>query len=131
MAWRDLLGRIDCPHCGHPAGMKITEDRAGKPFGNCDVKCHGQLRIGDKDNYRVGLFYARYPHVARCGQNPVTVTGEENPVTVTEKKKEIVHGAAAATTKPHGGQVSVTVPARVAKSSFASALDLLTGVKNT
>ena len=132
MAHRDMLGRINCPYCGEKDGMKITEDKSGNPFGNCDVSCHGQLRVGDKHSYRVSKFYSNYPHIRKCGapvtvteeSAPVTVTGEKAPVTLTAAQKEMIQGAAASIkAKPSSG-AAISVPA---KRSFADDLALLLG----
>lgn len=130
MAHRDLLGRIDCPYCGMVQGAKITEDKSGNPFGNCDLGCYGQLRIGDKSGYRKSAFYKRYPGVKKAGGNPVTVTGGKIPVTVTEEKQEAVHGTAAATTEPGGVQVPVPVTAKLKAKTYAESLAELLGHKS-
>jgi hypothetical protein len=57
---RPVLGHIDCPACGTVAGMSITHDRNGEPYGYCEANCDAQLRIGGKAR-RVAAFIARYP----------------------------------------------------------------------
>lgn len=84
------LGRIDCPHCGTQNGMLIKADKNLEPFGFCDMKCRGQLRVGG-NGYRVGLFRGRYRWADPAAEKPVTVTepqAAEKPVTVTETKTE-------------------------------------------
>ncbi|SHL45283.1 hypothetical protein SAMN05216428_102449 [Nitrosospira sp. Nsp11] len=86
MAKGDLLGKIECPCCGTPGGMRVTEDKNGQPFGYCEATCNVQMRLGGS-GYRVDQFYKKYPGVRRPGAVTVTVTGEggaqEKPVTVT------------------------------------------------
>lgn len=60
---REILGHIDCPHCGTAKGMRITPDRNGAPFGYCEANCSGQLKVGG-DARRVAAFVARYPWAA-------------------------------------------------------------------
>lgn len=60
---REILGHIDCPHCGTAKGMRITADRNGAPFGYCEANCSGQLKVGG-DARRVAAFVARYPWAA-------------------------------------------------------------------
>jgi hypothetical protein len=63
MAKGDILGFIDCPHCGHLDGMRITEDKNGAPFGYCTGNCMGQLRVGG-DTERVTAFLKKHPTIA-------------------------------------------------------------------
>ncbi len=72
---RIQLGRIDCPTCGLAAGMRITHDKNGAPFGYCDAGCNQQLRIGGSA-YRVTQFLKRYPW---AGASTVTDTETEPP----------------------------------------------------
>lgn len=59
---REILGHIDCPHCGLDKGMRITLDKSGAPFGYCEGDCSGQMRVGG-NAARVAKFYARHPHL--------------------------------------------------------------------
>lgn len=84
---REILGHIDCPACGTVAGMRITHDKNGEPFGYCEAECSQQLRIGG-DARRVRKFMERYPHLG--GAAPVSDTKtlplphvEAAPVSVT------------------------------------------------
>lgn len=63
---REILGHIDCPHCGHEAGMRITLDKSGAPFGFCEANCNGQMRIGG-NAARVAAFYRKHPHLKQPG----------------------------------------------------------------
>lgn len=63
MKVREVLGHIDCPTCGTKAGMRITHDKNGHPFGYCESNCDQQIRIGGKA-HRVAAFLARYPWAA-------------------------------------------------------------------
>lgn len=67
MKLREILGHIDCPHCGTAGGMRVTPDRNGAPFGYCEANCGGQLRVGG-DRRRVDAFYAKHPNVRRSDQ---------------------------------------------------------------
>lgn len=90
MKIRDILGHIDCPTCGTVAGMRITPDKNGDPFGYCEANCGQQLRIGG-DKRRVRDFIALYPW-ASGAENPVTVTEPKTapePVTVTPEKPPV------------------------------------------
>ncbi len=60
---KKIHGRIDCPCCGTEDGVRITEDKNGKPFGFCDAKCGVQIRIGG-DAYREAEFKKHYPAIA-------------------------------------------------------------------
>lgn len=60
MAEKTILGHIDCPTCGTKAGMRITHDKNGEPFGYCEAECNQQMRIGG-DKRRVKAFVARFP----------------------------------------------------------------------
>lgn len=60
----ELLGYIDCPHCGLEDGMRVTEDKNGEPFGFCEAECDGQLRVGGKAR-RVEKFYQLHPHLRK------------------------------------------------------------------
>lgn len=59
---KEILGHIDCPHCGYTDGMRITLDKSGAPFGFCEANCNGQMRIGG-NVARVKAFYAKHPHL--------------------------------------------------------------------
>lgn len=67
---REVLGHIDCPTCGTKAGMRITHDKNGEPFGFSEACCNQQMRVGG-DARRVAAFINRYPWAAG---KPVTVT---------------------------------------------------------
>lgn len=71
---KTVLGHIDCPTCGTKAGMRITHDKNGDPYGYCEASCSQQLRIGG-DKHRVAAFLARFPWAK--GAAPVTATGTE------------------------------------------------------
>lgn len=92
MIEKKVFGHIDCPHCGYKAGMRITADKKGAPFGFCEANCDGQLRIGGKPR-RVEQFFKTYPHIAAAmQQKPVTVTApetSEKPVTEQQAEAEI------------------------------------------
>lgn len=60
---KEVLGHIDCPTCGTKAGMRVTLDRNGEPFGFSEACCNQQLRVGG-DKRRVAAFVARYPWAA-------------------------------------------------------------------
>lgn len=66
MAKGDLLGHINCPSCGTPGGMRITEDKNGSPFGYCEANCSQQMRVGGTP-HRIAQFYKTYPHIKRPG----------------------------------------------------------------
>lgn len=72
---REILGYIDCPHCGEAERMRVTPDKSGAPFGYCE-ECNGQLRIGGNST-RVEAFYRKNPAVKRPGQ-----AGEAAPIVV-------------------------------------------------
>jgi hypothetical protein len=74
MAKGDVLGMIDCPHCGLKGGMRITEDKNGQPFGFCEAECDGQLRVGGKPR-RVEMFYKLHPHLKKKGESPAATAG--------------------------------------------------------
>jgi len=63
---KEILGHINCPHCGYENGMRITVDKSGAPFGYCEADCNGQMRIGGNPG-RVAKFYAKYPNIKRPG----------------------------------------------------------------
>lgn len=63
---KEILGHINCPHCGYENGMRITLDKSGAPFGYCEADCNGQMRIGGNPG-RVAKFYAKYPHIKAPG----------------------------------------------------------------
>lgn len=69
MAKGDLLGFMDCPVCGYQAGMKVTEDKNGQPFGFCEQNCDAQLRVGGKA-HRVEKFYRLHLAIKRPGEAP-------------------------------------------------------------
>lgn len=71
---REILGHIDCPACGTKAGMRISPDKNGEPFGYCEATCSAQLRIGG-DKARVAAFVARYPWAKPPAAAPVTTPG--------------------------------------------------------
>lgn len=74
---REILGHIDCPHCGHEKGMRITPDKSGAPFGYCEANCNGQMRVGGNAR-RVESFYAKHPNVKRpAGQEVATPEPEK------------------------------------------------------
>lgn len=77
MKERTLLGHIDCPTCGMTAGMRITEDKNGEPFGYCEANCGQQLRIGG-DKRRVRDFFQRHPTMQRRHDDAPAVT-EQTP----------------------------------------------------
>lgn len=79
----EILGHIDCPACGTPAGMRVTRDKNGDPFGFCEATCNAQLRIGGNP-HRVAAFARLYPWAAK---KPVTVP-EAPPVTPTVQEPE-------------------------------------------
>lgn len=107
---REVLGHIDCPTCGTKAGMRITHDKNGEPFGYCEAHCNQQMRIGG-DKRRVALFVGLFPWAA--GAAPVTVTA-----TTPEKK-------AAPAAKPE--PVATPAPEKKKRSSFDDALQFLGG----
>ncbi|MFA7399124.1 MAG: hypothetical protein WCZ98_01455 [Sideroxydans sp.] len=72
MAKGDLLGMIDCPHCGYKQGMRVTEDKNGEPFGFCETECDGQLRVGGKTR-RVEKFYTLHPHLRKRTTAPAPI----------------------------------------------------------
>lgn len=76
---KKIYGHINCPHCGHENGMRITADKHGEPFGFCEANCDGQLRIGGKPR-RVAEFFKKHPAIAQAmQQKPVTVTAQDLP----------------------------------------------------
>lgn len=83
MAIREVLGHIDCPTCGTKAGMRITQDKNGDPFGYCEANCNQQMRIGG-DKRRVSLFVARYPWAAGKAEAP---TPAPEPMTQEKANK--------------------------------------------
>lgn len=87
MTDKKIIGWIDCPHCGHKDGMRITADKHGAPFGFCEANCDGQLRIGGKPR-RVAAFLAKYPHIAAAMQQNEAVTVTEPDTPKTENKPE-------------------------------------------
>jgi hypothetical protein len=116
---KTILGHIDCPHCGEPAGMEIKHDKNQDPFGYCAYCNGGQLRVGGNPG-RVRAFIRRYPWAAKPGTapapaaDPVTAPAPAKiPVTVTEQEPG---------PKTHHGPVKK-------RSSFEDALTLL-GVKS-
>lgn len=60
MGDKTILGYIDCPGCGAPHGMRITNDKNGHPFGFCTANCGQQLRVGPNAE-RIAHFRKRYP----------------------------------------------------------------------
>lgn len=60
---KEVFGHINCPHCGTAKGMRITHDKNGAPFGYCEAKCSGQLKVGGDSN-RVAAFLVMYPWAA-------------------------------------------------------------------
>jgi hypothetical protein len=85
MAKGEVLGFIDCPHCGLKDGMRITEDKNGEPFGFCEAECDGQLRVGGKAR-RVEKFYTKHPHLRRKTGEPPTVKATGGAVPVVSAK---------------------------------------------
>lgn len=82
---KKIMGHINCPVCGIQAGMRITPDKHGQPFGYCEAGCNAQLRIGG-NAYRVAQFYRLHPEIAKqatVGAAADTDTGGGGPVTVT------------------------------------------------
>lgn len=75
-----VLGHIDCPTCGTVAGMRITHDKNGHPFGYCEAECSQQLRIGG-DARRVRKFLARHPWAAGTPEPAPAQTAAAAPVT--------------------------------------------------
>lgn len=86
---RDILGHIDCPTCGTAAGMRITHDKNGDPFGYCEAECGQQLRVGG-DRYRIKAFLARFPWAAKTAapapEAPEQVEAKEPTPTPTPTK---------------------------------------------
>jgi hypothetical protein len=107
---KHILGHIDCPTCGTKAGMRITHDKNGEPFGYCEANCNQQMRIGG-DKRRVAAFAARYP----WAMPPAA------PVTDTEKKP-----APAPKAEPVPAPATATKPAKT-RSAFDDALAILGG----
>jgi hypothetical protein len=101
MSTRAILGYIDCPHCGHKGGMRITPDRNGAPFGYGEHCCAGQLRVGGAVR-RVAAFYALYPHVKR---DPAAAAPAPAPA------PKPAAAAPAAAPKPAPRPVTAPVPA--------------------
>jgi len=104
MAEKEVLGHIDCPACGEKAGMRITLDKNGAPFGFCEANCDAQLRIGGSAQ-RVAAFLRMYPWAAGKpvpeperrtyeGQARVYREAVKNPVTDAEPEPQ---------TRPPGG----------------------------
>lgn len=116
MANRDLLGHIDCPTCGQSAGMRITEDKNGEPFGYCEANCSQQMRIGG-DKRRVSGFYDNNPNIKRPGNV------EKTPVTITAENAPASKGAA----MPADPVPVQKTPVIVKRSSMADALAFMTG----
>jgi len=84
---KTIHGRIDCPCCGTEKGVRITQDKNGKPFGFCDAKCGIQLRIGG-DTYREAEFNKKYPAIAASVRgDSVTDTEKKPTLQQTEKPK--------------------------------------------
>lgn len=106
---REALGHIDCPACGTKAGMRITPDKNGEPFGYCEANCSAQLRIGG-DRRRVQAFVARYPW-AMPPAAPVTAPAP-------------APGPAPAPAKPKAATAPAPAPA-TAKPKPASPFDIL------
>lgn len=118
---KEILGMIDCPHCGESGGMGVKHDKNLEPFGHCE-ECGGQLRVGGKPG-RVRKFCRRYPWAVVPGTAPVPVT-----VTVTEPQP-----VAVAITKPIPPDMlpkptPTPAPAAKRKATFADALNILAGV---
>lgn len=114
---KEILGMIDCPHCGEVGAMGVKHDKNGEPFGHCE-ECAGQLRVGGKPG-RVRKFCRRYPWAVVPGAAPVPVT-----VTVTDEMPRKAPAAAVEITKP----VPVSpLPPPKRKATFADALNILTG----
>lgn len=109
MKVREILGHIDCPTCGTKAGMRITHDKNGDPFGYCEAECHQQMRIGG-DKWRVDKFLARFPWAAG-------------------KKAEPAPAPVAAEKKPAPAPVEERKPAPAPRSAFADAVAILGGAR--
>ena len=82
-----IYGRITCPHCHMPDGMRVTADKNGQPFGFCDANCGGQLKIGGNP-YRVNKFFEAHPGIATAmkGEPEQSEKAPEIPVTGTGQK---------------------------------------------
>lgn len=69
----EILGSIDCPHCGE--SMKVKTDKNGEPFGHCE-HCSGQLRVGG-NALRVANFYRKWPGLKQPGAEAAPPTQEQ------------------------------------------------------
>lgn len=115
MKQREILGHIDCPHCGTAGGMRITPDRNGAPFGYCEAECGGQLRVGG-DKRRVDAFHKKHPNVRRVDQAaPAAAAPRAAPAPAPKP---------VAVTAPAPAPAPTPAPAR-----RMSAVDYLLGVK--
>lgn len=112
---REILGYIDCPHCGEGSRMRITPDKSGAPFGYCE-ECNGQLRIGGNAR-RVESFYARNQGVKRPGQAAEIAPPATSTAAAPEKKPA---------KKPE--PVAEPAPAKVAAPKKLSIFEQLAGV---
>ncbi len=118
MSKRDELGRIDCPTCGLAAGMRITQDKNGEPFGFCDGGCNQQIRIGGS-SYRVKQFLTRYPWAAGVQAAPAV------PVTVTDTAEK-APPKPTKPPKPDAAPEPLPIPKR--KGTGNALLDLIQGI---
>lgn len=113
---RTILGHIDCPTCGTAAGMRITPDKNGEPFGYCEANCGQQLRIGG-DKRRVRDFLNLYPAMraesAEATPAPAPAAAPAAPAAPTAPATK-----AAAPTAP-------TKPEAKRRSAFEDALSIL------
>lgn len=84
----EIYGHIECPYCGYKSGMRITQDKNGKPFGYCEANCNGQMRWGGNSAREAG-FNQMHPAIAAkmAGHD-----GEKSPVTVTDENKPFKSG---------------------------------------
>lgn len=102
MAIREVLGHIDCPTCGTKAGMRITHDKNGEPFGYCEAQCNQQMRIGG-DKRRVAAFVARYPWAAGKAEAPTPAPTPAPATAPVAKPKAAAPAPTPAPAKPRNG----------------------------
>jgi hypothetical protein len=96
---RESLGHIDCPHCGHKAGMRITLDKSGAPFGFCEANCNGQMRVGG-NAARVAAFYRNNPHLKQPGAAPEIAPAVTSTATESKNKPRAAMPAPAPAIEP-------------------------------
>jgi hypothetical protein len=84
---REILGHIDCPHCGMSGGMRITLDKSGAPFGYCEGDCSGQMRVGG-NAARIAKFYAKHPHLKTSSLNVPSTQEDKKPEPAPAPKAE-------------------------------------------